>query len=71
MDGCIYDNPETMAREFWQHGHKFGSYPAGELVEHPLKGQQSLIGPRFSFGTDMGSWKAGQLCGDKAAMTPN
>ena len=67
MKTCVYDNPNTMARECWQDGKLFYSYSA-ELISQ--KGHWPPPRKYFVKQSDIGNWKTGQIVGDILAMLP-
>lgn len=64
MSSCTFDNPATYRRECWQDGELLCSYSHKLLCE---PGQ--IPGRYLFFGANIGHWKAGQLRGDREAMT--
>ena len=67
---CCYDNPKTMAREFWRDGRLIFSTPHRMCAEPTAVGWQSLIGSQLPADVHLGHWQAGQLAGDKSAIKP-
>jgi hypothetical protein len=63
MSACTYDNPATMAREFWQDGKLLCSYQAMLLMA-----KTEIPARNFFFGANVGPWKPGQLFGERSAM---
>jgi len=69
MTTCVYDNPDTMARECYRDGQLVCHYTAALLLRKLSPWEnQPVPGKYFFFGANIGPWKAGQLVGDRAAM---
>lgn len=63
MKTCIYDNPDTMAREAWQDGKFIGHTMAALLMSKGFRGHRD-----WPFYFNVGPWKSGQVIGDRAAL---
>ena len=57
---CVYDNPDTMARECWINGKLIMQYSAEYIM---LKERPLII-----HIANIGDWEAGKFSGNKLAM---
>lgn len=64
MTAAVYDNPATMRREAWQDGRLVCDVSAAQLETRGWEGHR-----RFPFMLNVGYWSAGQLIGDRAALS--
>lgn len=62
---CVYDNPATMAREYYEDGKLLCAYTANLLLAKEMQ----QIGATDVLGA--GDWKPGQKIGDPAALPAN
>ena len=62
---CVYDNPATMAREYYEDGNLICAYTADLLQTKEMQ----QIGATDVLGA--GEWKPGQKIGDTAALPAN
>jgi len=62
---CVYDNPETMARECWQDGKLICQYQYRTL---PPFARNPIPKEHLFFGANIGPWETGQMVGDAGAM---
>ena len=69
MTVCIYDNPDTMARECWQDGHLVCKHDATLLLRKLRPWETQPVPPeRLFFGANIGDWEPGRLVGDASAI---
>ena len=59
---CIYDNPDTMAREAWRDGKLLGHTTSALLLTKGFRG-----GSWWPFYFNIGDWEPGQIIGDATA----
>ena len=62
---CVYDNPATMSREYYEDGKLLCAYTATLLQSK----EAQQIGAVNMLGA--GEWSTGQTKGDKAALPAN
>lgn len=62
MSSCVYDNPESMAREYYADGQLVEAYTAELLCSEEMR----AMGFTNIFGA--GDWNSGQLIGDIRAL---
>lgn len=62
MSSCVYDNPATMSREFYDDGKMVCTYTAELLCSEEMR----AMGFTNIFGA--GDWNSGQLIGDIRAL---
>jgi hypothetical protein len=60
MKVCVYDNPDTMARECWRDGEIILQYSSSFLLQR--------VQPKINFIANIGDWKVGQMIGTKEAI---
>lgn len=64
---CVYDNPATWQREFWQDGKIICIY-AFKILPPFVRKEASPLAGRY-FGSRFGPVISGQIVGDATAMT--